>query len=102
MLKPSCLGGSNMYLGSLFCAKNKNKIKNMNKSFNFYSFKNLFISGRVFIMVHQENMSMQCIPPYNPLLYSKTGIWRGIPVFRIFAPKHRLWVLVRTASSRRF
>ena len=40
--------------------------------------------------------------PFNPLLYSKTGVCRGIPIFLIFAPKHRLWVLVRTASSRRF
>ena len=38
----------------------------------------------------------------TPLLYSKTGVCRGIPIFLIFAPKHRLWVLVRTASARRF
>ena len=36
--------------------------------------------------------------PHTPLLYSKTGVCRGIPIFLIFAPKHRLWVLVRTAS----
>ena len=40
--------------------------------------------------------------PRTPLLYSKTGVFRGIPIFLIFAPKHRLWVLVRTASARRF
>ena len=39
--------------------------------------------------------------PLNPT-YSKTGVCRGIPIFLIFAPKHRLWVLVRTASARRF
>ena len=33
---------------------------------------------------------------------STTGVCRGIPIFLIFAPKHRLWVLVRTASARRF
>ena len=38
---------------------------------------------------------MKCIPPYTPLLYSKTGVCRGIPIFCIFDPKHRLWVLVR-------
>ena len=38
-------------------------------------------------------MSVQCIPHETPLLYSKTGVWRGIPIFLIFAPKHRLWVL---------
>ena len=31
------------------------------------------------------------------LLFSKTGVCRGIPIFLIFTPKHRLWVLVRTA-----
>ena len=41
-------------------------------------------------------MSMLCIPPYTPLLYSKTRVCRGIPTFLIFDPKHRLWVLVRT------
>ena len=36
---------------------------------------------------------------YTPLLYSKTGVCRGIPIFLIFVQKHRIWVLVRTASS---
>ena len=39
---------------------------------------------------------------WESLLYSKTGVCRGIPIFLIFTPKHRLWVLVRTASARRF
>ena len=47
-------------------------------------------------------MSVKCVPPQTPLLYSETGVCRGIPIFLIFAPKHRLWVLVRTASARRF
>ena len=49
-------------------------------------------------------MSVQYMPAYTPLSYtsSKTGVCRGIPFFLIFAPKHRLWVLVRTASARRF
>ena len=42
-------------------------------------------------------MSVKCVPPQTPLLYSKIGVCRGIPIFLIFAPKHRLWVLVRTA-----
>ena len=33
---------------------------------------------------------------------SKTGVYRGIPNFVIFYPKHRLWVFVRIASVRRF
>ena len=41
--------------------------------------------------------------PLNPtFIYKKTGICRDIPIFFIFATKHRLWVLVRTASARRF
>ena len=37
-------------------------------------------------------------------LYSKTWVCTGITIFLIFDPKHtrRLWVLVRTASARRF
>ena len=45
---------------------------------------------------HQDNMSVCFIPPYTPLLYSKTGVYRGMHYFLIFALKHRLWVLVRT------
>ena len=45
-------------------------------------------------------MSVKCIPHYTPLLYSKVGIYRGIPSFLIFASKHRLWVHVKTALSR--
>ena len=52
--------------------------------------------------IHQENMSLKSIPPSTPLLYSKTGVYRGILIFLIFALKHRLWILVRTASARRF
>ena len=35
--------------------------------------------------IHQENMSVKCIPPYTPLLYSKTGVCRGTePFFFLF------------------
>ena len=30
---------------------------------------------------HQDNMSVCLIPPYTPLLYSKTGVYRGIHFF---------------------
>ena len=56
----------------------------------------------IFLHDHQENMPVKYIPPSTPILYRKTGVCRGIPIFLIFAPKHRLWVLVRTASARRF
>ena len=44
-------------------------------------------------------MSMKRIPRHNPILYSKTGVYRGIPILLILDPKHKLWVLVRTASA---
>ena len=31
-----------------------------------------------------------------------TVVCRGIPIFHFFCPKHRVWVLVRTDSERRF
>ena len=40
--------------------------------------------------------------PLYPFLYSKTGLYRGIYVFLNSYQKHRLWVLVRTASPRWF
>ena len=37
--------------------------------------------------------------PLTPHFYiEKTGVYRGVHYFLIFALKHRLWVLVRTAS----
>ena len=38
--------------------------------------------------------------PHTPLLYCKTWVYRGTPIF--FYPKHRLRVLFKTASLRRF
>ena len=49
---------------------------------------------------HQENMSVKSIPPHTPLLHCTTGGYRGISIFLICDPKHRLWVLVRTASAK--
>ena len=42
--------------------------------------------------VHHDNMPVKCIPPYTPPLCNKTGVCRGLPMFLIFVPKHRLWV----------
>ena len=50
---------------------------------------------------HQDNMSVCFIPPYTPFSHSKTGVYRGLHYFLIFALKHILWVFVRTASMRR-
>ena len=49
--------------------------------------------------LYQESMSMKIPPPYTPLSYSKTGVYRGIPIFLIFDPKHRLWVLIINVLS---
>ena len=41
--------------------------------------------------------------PLTPHFYIvKLGFTRVIHYFLIFAPKHRLWVLVRTATLRQF
>ena len=50
----------------------------------------------------RQKMSVKCIPPYTPLAYSKKGVYRRIPIFLIFDPKHRLWVLVRTTFAKWF
>ena len=34
--------------------------------------------------MHQDNMFVCFIPPYTPLLYSKTGVYRGIHYFLNF------------------
>ena len=47
-----------------------------------------------------ENIFVKCIPPHTPLLYSKSGVYKGIPIFLNFDPKHRLWVLVKKPQSR--
>ena len=52
--------------------------------------------------LHHANTSVKIIPPYTPLLYSKTGIYSGVHYFLNFALKHGRWVLVRTTSMRQF
>ena len=49
-------------------------------------------SGKHFHVMHT---------PYTPLLYNKTRVYSGIQFSLILDPRHRLWVLVRTASPRR-
>ena len=45
-------------------------------------------------------MSMKCITHQTPLLYRTTGVSRGILIFLISDPKHRLWVLVRNRLAK--
>ena len=46
---------------------------------------------------YQENMTVQYIPLKPHFYIAKLG-YAGLYLFLIFVPKHRLWVLVRTAS----
>ena len=69
----------------------------------------LLLSLNLYLFLKSQNtlsikITSPCINehPYTPLLYSKTRVYRGIHYFLIFALKHRLWILVRTASLRRF
>ena len=72
--------------------------------FFFCFFLKSNVSVCQYLYMHHEKMPVKCIPPHPPLLYSKNGVKRGIPIFLIFYPKRRLCVFVnvRTASSMRF
>ena len=65
-------------------------------------------TGFLTTRLNNEHIMLTCSynlappPPYTPLLYCKTGVYRGIYYFLIFALKHRLWVPVRSASMMRF
>ena len=57
------------------------------------------------ILMHIRKTCPCNVYPLEPhFLYtsSKTGVCRAKSIFLIFAPKHRLWVFVRTASPMRF
>ena len=47
----------------------------------------------IILQTHHDKSPMLFIPPNTPLLCGKTGVYRGIHYFLIFALKHRLWVL---------
>ena len=38
-------------------------------------------------------MSVKFILSFTPFLYYKSGVCKGVLIFLIFDPKHRLWVL---------
>ena len=61
---------------------------------------------KFFNVCYQGNIRKTCLCdeyPLKPHFYiEKTGVCRSIPINLIFDPKHRLWVLVRTALPRRF
>ena len=67
---------------------------NVVQSFMYYHCSRCCITSRKQVRITNT--------PYTPLLYSKTGVYKSIHFFLIFASKHRLWVLIRNASLRRF
>ena len=50
---------------------------------------------------HHANTPMLFTSPYTQLLYSKTGVYRGVYNFLIFALKHRPLVLVHAQLNRK-
>ena len=69
--------------------------KTLNQSTLQASGRLSYSRSRTNISRPQGNKPVQVTPPYTPPLYSKTGVYRGILYFLIFALKHRPWVLVR-------
>ena len=56
----------------------------------------------LYVVIHHENRPIY-FDPLKPHFYIvKLGFTGVYIIFLIFAQKHRLWVLVRTASPRRF
>ena len=54
-----------------------------------------FRSACAFVLcLHMTKTCRYNIDPLKPHFYSKTGVYRDIHYFLIFAQKHRLWVLV--------
>ena len=60
--------------------------------------------AEVFLNVHRPSGKhvRAMNTPLNPTFIRQNWGMEGYTYFLIFAPKHRLWVLVRTASARRF
>ena len=48
---------------------------------------------------HYENMPMQYTEIFK-VVKNENFQWKYFDIFLIFAPKHRLWVHVRTASAK--
>ena len=57
----------------------------------------IFTSGA--LLVASRKHAYIILTPFNPILYRKTGVYRGIHYFSYICSKHRLWVLVRGAEA---
>ena len=63
----------------------------------------LFHNMQTCLLVYTYNRSQVSVyRTIGPLVYSKIGVWDNWGIVLIFASKHRLWVLIRTASARLF
>ena len=69
--------------------------------FDLNRFPNAIVSTSQTLYI-RKTCPRNVYPLQPPLLYSKTGVCKGILIFLIFAPKERFRVLVRTASPRQF
>ena len=49
-----------------------------------------FVSVSFVRLDHQENMSVKCVPHQIPILYSKTGVCRGLAIFSYFCSKTKI------------
>ena len=71
-----------------------------------YVERSLFIVNTFLTRMHKEHFNHENMPIFDPLkahfYIVKLGFTGVYIIFRTFTRKHRLWVLVRTASPRRF
>ena len=84
--------------------KKKRKESNGNRALHLTATRKR-INQRHSCCMHSSGKHVRVIYPLEPHFYIEKLGYAGIyliPIFLIFAPKHRLWVLVRTASTRRF
>ena len=120
-LEPPRSGGSNEYPQSMFLSRNKKnnvyhcklpfyyvkvgfKVVNIIQAC-FRDVQKIELSKYIYMYWTSRKHAYKILIPLNPtFIYkcSKTGIYRGIHCFSYFCSKHRLWVLVRNASARRF
>ena len=66
---------------------------------NWFTKKNMLPKNYFEKGFHEDNISVQYIPIIPHFYNSKIWVCRGIPIFLIFDPKHKLWVPVKTALA---
>ena len=89
----------------VYCLKHAYKTTTKTRMYNEYNFAihvSVWFTFLIFehVLIHHANMSVKCTLSYTPLLYRKMGFTGVYISFLCFALKHRLLVLVRTASLK--